>query len=198
LTVSNARYTEAYGKHTPQMIAYARDAAVDEAEDVVHDTFMEVMALPSVPDGDIGGLLMQRLKWRIVDLIRKRKELMMEDQPLMQETNGHDEGEYVGGALERIELMQMDRTTPAWPSVIDWNTPEDIVSAEQLREHIREIATEACGAEAYAMFCAVTIDGVHQERVAKEFRVSQATVSRNVTRVRDEVQQVLLAEGYDV
>lgn len=198
MTASNERYTELYKKHVPQLVNYARGAAVDEAEDVVHETFMEVMALPTLSEGELGGLLMQRLKWRITDHLRRRREFLAEDVPLPMSTVDGMEGVEFGTPLEYLETVQLDRTTPAWPSVIDYDTPEALVSADQLRDRIRDIATEAHGREAYSMFCAVMIDGETQARVAKEFRVDQTTVSRTVARVRASVRDTLLAEGYDL
>jgi RNA polymerase sigma factor (sigma-70 family) len=201
LTVSNARYTEAYNLHVPQMICVARLSVDADAEDVVHETFMEVMALPTVPEGDIGGLLMQRLKWRLTDFHRQKRETLESDLRIPRIQGGTDsEDRELSGplTLADLEAANFERDTPAWPSAIDYDTPEAIVSADQLRNRIRDIATEAHGAEAYAMFCAVMIDGETQARVAKEFRVDQTTVSRTVARVREAVRSSLIAEGYDV
>lgn len=197
MTANNERYTELYNKHVGQMVSYARNAAIDEAEDVVHDTFMEVMALTDLPEGEVGGLLMQRLKWRITDLMRKRAREFSEGDLLLPYPTD-EAGEEILTPMAMLELMQTSRTTPAWPYIVEHTTPEDLVSANQLRDHIRDIATAEFGDEAWAIFCAVTIDGVEQARVAKEFRMDQSTVSRTVDRVRTAVQAKLIEEGYDV
>lgn len=190
---NNPRYEVEYARHMERMVSYARNFVGDDAEDVAHDAFMEVMALPELPP-DIGGLLTQRLKWRMMDVTRKRDAVLECDLGDTDDDDGLRPMQ-----LDDLESVQMQHgSTPPWPSAVDNDTPEGMVGADQLRDHIRSIARTHCGDDGWAMFCAVMMDGVDQARVAKEFRVDQTTVSRTVARVRDVVANQLTAEGYDV
>lgn len=193
MTSSQTRYEDEYVKNMERMVSYARNYVGDDAEDVAHDAFLEVMALPELP-GDIGGLLMQRLKWRIMDNTRRRDAILEAD---LGDTDDDDELRPM--RLDDLESLQVQHgSTPPWPSAVDHDTPEGVVSADQLRNHIRNIAIEQCGDGAWAMFCAVMMDGTDQGRVAREFKVDQTTVSRTVARVRDVVAAQLTSEGFDV
>lgn len=190
---NNPRYEDEYAKHMDRLVSYAQAYVGDDAPDVAHDAFMEVMALPELP-GDIGGLLMQRLKWRMMDTNRRREAILECD---LGDTE--DEDELRPMRLDDLEALQVQHgSTPPWPSAVDHDTPEGAVSADQLRDHIRRIAIEGCGQDGWAMFCAVMMDGTDQARVAREFKVDQTTVSRTVARVREVVANQLIAEGYDV
>lgn len=192
---TDARITAEYKHHLAMLLGVASDiVGPEEAEDVVHDAFLEVMALPELPSGRIGGLLVQRVRWRALDVLRARGEVLEADLGEVE-----DDGVMRVMQLEDLESVQMHHgSTPPWPSAVDHDNPEDIMSANQMRDKIREYATAACGEAEWGMFCAVTMDGASQVRVAREFRVDQATVSRAVDRVRYEVQRMLQAEGYAV
>lgn len=191
---NNKKIEDAYSAYAEGMLAYALHRNCPDHEDVVHDTFLEVMAMPNVPDGDIEGLLIQRLKWRISDAMRASREVLESDLGTVD-----DDGQERPMDLGDLEDIQSEHgRTPPWPTAVNFDTPEDIVTASQMRDRIRTHATRLCGERDYAVFCAVVIDDVPQSRVAKEFRMDQATVSRIVQNVRDTVGTQLRAEGYAV
>jgi RNA polymerase sigma factor (sigma-70 family) len=188
------KFEDAYALYSPAMFAYAASKMDGGGEDVVHDTFLEVMALPTLPDGDIEGLLVQRLKWRIKDALRARQEVL-ECELGSVDDDGQDRPMELGD-LE--EVQSEHGRSPPWPTAVNYDTPEELVSASQMRDKIREIAVRTCGDNDYAVFCASQIDQMPQWRVAKEFHMDQATVSRVVARVRRAVADELSLEGYDV
>jgi RNA polymerase sigma factor (sigma-70 family) len=186
---------EAYSKYAESLRNYARHRlGPDDAEDVVQDAFMEVMALPDLPEGDIEGLLMQRLKWRISDAQRAEAEVLETDLGTMD-----DDGQERPMELSDLEEAQSHHgSIPPWPSAVDYDSPEEIVTAAQMRDKIREYALEDCGEQAYAVFCASVVDQIPQHRIAKTFRMDQATVSRVTGWVRDTVAARLRDEGFKV
>ena len=195
LTAFQTRVERAYAEHMPTLVSYARGVVGDEAEDVAHDAFMEVIGLPDLSDGEIGGLLMQRLKWRAADFLRRREALLEADLGDVED----ESDDMRPMQLDDLEATQVHHgATPPWPTAIDHDSPEELVNAAQMNALIREVATEQCSAEDYAMFLAVVVDNVRQDRVAREFRVDQGSVSRAVSRVRDTVAQHLEAHGYNV
>lgn len=191
---NTTKVEEAYALYSPAMFSYAAGRLGTDHEDVVHDTFMEVMALPQLPDGGIEGLLIQRLKWRINDALRARQEVL-ECELGMMDDDGQDRPMELGD-LE--EVQSEHGRSPPWPTAVNYDSPEEIVSANQMRDKIREIAVRTCGDRDYAVFCASMIDQAPQWKVAKEFNMDQATVSRVVARVRQAVADELVLEGYDV
>jgi DNA-directed RNA polymerase specialized sigma24 family protein len=176
-----------YEKHMDNLVAHARGLVGDEAEDIAHEAFYEVMDLPELREGEIGGLLMQRVKWRAADFLRRREAVLEAD---LGEVD--DDGESMRPMqLDDLEATQVHHgSVPPWPTAIDHDSPEEIVTAAQMRDKIAQVCKEHCGADDYGMFMAIA-DGVDQARVAKEWKVDQATVSRAVARVRNVVSDFL-------
>ena len=176
-----------YEKHMPALVAYAQTVVGDEAQDVAHDAFLEVMDLPELRDGEIGGLLMQRCKWRASDFLRRREAVLEADLGEVDDD---------ADAMRPMQLDDLEATqvhhgcTPPWPTAIDHDSPEEIVNAAQMRDSIASVCKERCNPDDYAMFLSIA-DGVDQARVAKEFRVDQGTVSRAVARVRGVVAEFI-------
>lgn len=184
---SKTRTEIEYEKHLPTLVAYAQTLVGDEAEDVAHDAFLEVMDLPELRDGEIGGLLMQRVKWRATDFLRRREAVLEADLGEVDD----DSDTLRPMQLDDLEATQIHHgSTPPWPTAIDADSPEEIVNAAQLRDQIAAVCRERCMPDDYGMFLAIA-DGVEQVRVAREWRVDQATVSRAVARVRSVVTEFL-------
>lgn len=188
---SKTRMELEYEQHMPNMVAWAQGVVGDDAEDVAHDAFLEVMGLPELRDGEIGGLLMQRLKWRATDFARRREAVLEADLGEVDD----DADTLRPMQLDDLESAQLHHgSTPPWPTAIDHNSPEEIVNAAQLRDAIAAECAEKASAADYGMFLAVA-DGVDQARVAKEWKVDQATVSRAVARVRTVASEFLERNG---
>lgn len=176
-----------YEQHMPRLVAYAQTVVGDDAEDVAHDAFLEVMDLPELRDGEIGGLLMQRVKWRAADFLRRREAVLEADLGEVDD----DSDTLRPMQLDDLEATQVHHgSTPPWPTAIEHDSPEEIVNAAQLRDQIAAVCRERCMPDDYGMFLAIA-DGVDQVRVAREWRVDQATVSRAVARVRSVVSEFL-------
>lgn len=194
MTNQNSRIEEAYRLYSDKMLTYASSRVDHGAEDLVHEAFMEVMALPELPDGDIEGLLIQRLKWRISDAQRASAEVLECELGSVEED----------GAERPMDLSDLEEaqthhgSIPPWPGAIDYDTPEQIVTAAQMRDLIRQVAVDYCGQQAYSVFLAASIDGVPQAQIAKVFRMDQATVSRTVNFVRSVLLEHLAIDGYEV
>lgn len=187
MTPIKTRMEIEYEKHMDRLVAYAQPIVGDEAEDIAHEAFYEVMDLPELREGEIGGLLMQRVKWRAADFLRRREAVLEAD---LGEVD--DDGESMRPMqLDDLEATQLHHgSIPPWPTAIDHDSPEEIVTAAQMRDKIAEVVRDKCGPDDYGMFMAIA-DGVDQSRVAKEWRVDQATVSRAVARVRNVVSDFL-------
>lgn len=184
---TKTRMESEYEKHIGALVAYAQTVVGDEAEDVAHDAFMEVMDLPNLSEGEIGGLLMQRVKWRAADHARRREAVLESD---LGDTDDDSDGMRTM-QLEDLEVAQAHHgAIPPWPSAIHHDTPEDIVNAAQLRDEVMRVILENCSTEDYSMFMCMT-DGMSQARIAKEFKVDQATVSRAIGRVRATIEEKL-------
>jgi RNA polymerase sigma factor (sigma-70 family) len=174
-----------YEKHMPALVAYAQGVVGDDAQDVAHDAFLEVMTLPDLPDGEIGGLLMQRTKWRASDFARRKEAVLEAD---LGETDD-DSDTLRPMQLEDLEAAQVHHgAIPPWPSAIEHDTPEEIVNAAQMRDEVMRVILSYCSQQDYSMFMCMA-DGMSQARIAKEFNVDQTTVSRAIARVRDTIEE---------
>lgn len=188
------RIEDAYTRYASSMLGYAQSRLDNNAEDVVHDAFMEVMALPELPDGDIEGLLIQRLKWRIADALRVSAEVLETELGTVDE----DGQERPMDLTDLEEAQSHHGSIPPWPSAVDYDSPEELMTAAQMRDKIREYALEYCGERAYAVFLAVVVDARPQEHVARQFHMDQATISRTVNFVRSVLREQLAIDGYSV
>jgi RNA polymerase sigma factor (sigma-70 family) len=132
------------------------------------------------------ALFLRYTQWAGLDWLKKQREIAhFEGTALEPDGPSSGDGRFVSEADEDGgRLTSPDRHTPAWPTAIERTTPEDIVTAAQLRDLIREIAVQHHGARDYAIFCAVVMDGIGQARVAKEHEMSQGRISQVVQDVR--------------
>lgn len=192
--MNTKRIEDAYTRYASSMLGYAQSRMDTDAEDVVHEAFMEVMALPELPEGDIEGLLIQRLKWRISDAQRASAEVLETDLGTVD-----DDGQERPMELADLEEAQSHHgSIPPWPSAVDYDSPEELMTAAQMRDKIREYAVEYCGERAYAVFLAVVVDDRPQGQVARQFHMDQATISRTVNFVRSVLREQLAIDGYAV
>lgn len=171
------------------LIDYAtRWVGAQDAEDVVHDAYAEVAGLQYRP-ANSRAVLRIYTGWRVRDHLRARQEafvVLESDLPEVEE-----DGELRTAELSDLEsLSSVAGGPPAWPTAIDPVTPEHVATASELRGVIRDTVVNAFGDRAYAMFLAVMEDGLSQGRVAKEFGVDQATVSRTVASVHELLVQM--------
>jgi RNA polymerase sigma factor (sigma-70 family) len=178
----------------PTMYKMAKDALVDDHEDVVSETIMEVISLPD-PPVNVQGLLFQYLRWRINDKLRE----MGQTVEVLEADLGDIEED---GELRPTQLADLEDISaaqggiPPWPTAVDPVTPEHAALAGEMRDIVTRIAHEAVGERDFAIFLSVTQDELPQWKVAKEFDIDQATVSRTVERVRRIMADNLRQAGY--
>lgn len=186
-----------YTKKQAEFVAYARGLIGDEAEDVVQDVFVEVSRLPDVPEGEKAeGVLFTYLKWRVHSHLRAQQR----DRQVLESALGdiEEDGQERPMVLGDLEEQQSEHgRTPPWPTAVNYDSPEEIVTAAELRDRIRHHALASCSDTEYAVFLAITVDDKPQWAVAKEFSMDQGTISRTVTRVRDAISAGLRADGFD-
>lgn len=181
-----------------------RDAAIrvasnmvgeQAADDVVQEAMLAITTKVQRdgvdPELNWEALLIRYTQWAALDWLKHQKELE------------HFEGtEYIedsDSAGPDADLTQYeDRSTPAWPTAIERDTPEHIVTAADLRDLVREIAVAAHGARDYAIFMAHAEDGKSQAELAAEFKLSQQAVSRIILVVRTTLAMELARLGYNV
>ena len=195
--MNNQVLQELYTKKQPELVSYARGIVGDDAEDIVQEAFLEVARLPDVPEGEKAeAVLFQYCKWRAHSHLRKlqRERQILEAELGTVEEDGQ-ERPMVLGDLE--EQQSEHGRTPPWPTAVNYDSPEDIVTAAELRDRIRHHAITTCSDTEYAVFLAMVVDDRPQWSVAKEFNMDQATISRTVARVRDAIVTGLKGDGFD-
>jgi RNA polymerase sigma factor (sigma-70 family) len=176
------------------MLKAAVEALGDDGEDVVQDVIVEVLALRN-PPANIEGLLFQYLRWRINDRLRDMGQTVEILEADLGETE--EDGELRPTQLTDLEdISAAQGGVPPWPTAVDPVTPEHAVLAAEMRDLVTRIAHEYVGERDYAIFLSVTQDELPQWKVAKEFDIDQATVSRTVERVRRVMAENLRNMGY--
>lgn len=185
---------------TPHMAA-ARQVAANlvgqqDADDVVQDAILAIAGRADREgvDEEINwlALFLRYTQWAGLDWLKKRDEIEaheVEGAGLLAPEGDSDED-----LAERSYVQH--RTTPAWPTAIEQTTPEDIVTAAQLRDLIREIAVTRHGPRAYAVFGAVVMDGESQGKVAREHDLTQSRVSQIVNDVRETLREELTKKSF--
>jgi RNA polymerase sigma factor (sigma-70 family) len=195
--LNNKALQDLYTKKQAELVSYARGIIGDDAEDVVQEAFLEVANLPDVPEGEKAeGVLFTYLKWRVGSHLRK----MQHDRQTLEAELGmiEEDGTERPMVLGDLEERQSEHgRTPPWPTAVNYDSPEDIVTAAELRDRIRHHALASCSDTEYAVFLAITVDDKPQWAVAKEFNMDQATISRTVSRVRDAISAGLTEDGFD-
>lgn len=196
--LNNKKLAEVFEAYRPQMVKIATDMiGEDDAEDVVQEACAEVLTLPESA-ANPEGLLFQYLRWRCTDILRARSGV---DVIVLEADLGDvdDDGETRPATLSDLEdLSAAQGGIPPWPTAIDPVTPEHTAMANEVRDIVRDIALSTVGERDYAIFLAVAEDDMPQWKVAKEFDIDQATVSRTVERVRSLMRNKLKEAGYDV
>jgi RNA polymerase sigma factor (sigma-70 family) len=175
-------------------------AGLDHARDIVNEAWANLLAkrIKEKKDPDNWeSALNQYVDWAAINQLRRQAQI--EDLSSQSQADENEEEGDLGDedALVNVETSQ-NRTAPAWPTAIERDTPEQNLLASELRDRIRDLALLLCSERDYAIFLAVTMDGVPQWRVAKEFGMTQQNVSQVVARVRSTLADALREEGYAI
>jgi RNA polymerase sigma factor (sigma-70 family) len=189
-----SKYDNDIARYRPTMVKAAVEALGDDGEDVVQDVILEVLSLRNPPE-NIEGLLFQYLRWRINDRIREAGQTVEILEADLGEVE--EDGELRPAQLADLEdISAAQGGIPPWPTAVDPITPEHAALASEMRAIVNQIAVTAVGERDYAIFLAVSQDELPQWKVAKEFDIDQATVSRTVDRVRRVMAEQLRQAGY--
>lgn len=216
MTTSNRDRLNALRPHMEAARKVASNMVGDQdADDVVQDAILAICGKVDRDgiDEEINWLaiLLTYTRWAGLDWLKQRREIQEHEisaEDLSLPRLGYDPGTDLslgdagpaatsGEALATLASVQ-HRTTPAWPTAIEYTTPEDNVTAAELRDLIREIAVARHGARDYAIFLAVVMDGKSQEEVARTHDITQSAVSRIVMHVRTTLAGELANLGYNV
>lgn len=146
-------------------------------DEIISDVWADVLAVEVAPLRLVGYIrvIAQRKVWGLA-----LDEMASQEVPVTNLGLGNsDEQEY----LDIEVLEEIDSGDSPWSAACTV-TPEDIVTAADLRNYLTNLGLARVGPEKWAVFLAVSNDGQDPWRVAKEFGRTVRYITDSVAEVR--------------